>query len=170
MKHGILTAIGCVLGHLAHAQTYAAPGMPLHLQRGLPVVSALPPKPPTKSETVAQPLSPVIPRFWHAPDSVKLKAAKPFYQFTGSKLTYPANTMRAEIEGNFSARLTVMTDGSVGSVIITRREVIGDAVPLYYARGLTDLEAEIVRVMKLVRFEPGAAADTITITSRFRMQ
>jgi hypothetical protein len=144
--------------------------MRVHLQRGLPTVPAKLRNPLVKPASVAQPFSPVMPRFWHAADSLKLKAAQPFYQFTGSKLVYPTNTLRAEIEGNFSARLTVLADGSVGSVIIAKREILGDAIPLYYARGLTDLEAEIVRVMKLVRFEPGAALDTITVTSRFRMQ
>jgi hypothetical protein len=168
----LLLCVG--LGFVAKAQAtgevYAAPGMRVHLQRGLPTVPARPRNPPAKPVSDVQPFSPVVPRFWHAADSVKLKIAQPFYQFTGSKLRYPANTMRAEIAGNFSARLTVMADGSVGSVVVTRRELVGDAVPLYYARGLTDLETEIVRVMKLVRFEPGAAADTITVTSRFRMQ
>lgn len=151
-------------------EVYAAPGMRVHLQRGLPTVPARPRRPLVNPVSAAQSFSPVMPRFWHAPDSVKLKVAQPFYQFTGSKLTYPTTTLRAEIEGHFSARLTVLADGSVGSVAITKREITGDAIPLYYARGLKDLEAEIVRVMKLVRFEPGAAIDTTTVTSRFRMQ
>ena len=117
-------------------------------------------------------LSPILTRFWQLKsDTVKLIAAQPFYRFTSSKLKYPANTLRAQIEGKVYARLTVLASGTVSGVTITRREIIGEADPLYSVKGIAELDAEVVRVMKLVRFEPGSAAsDTITVTSVFQIQ
>jgi len=152
-------------------EVYAAPGMPVHLQRGIPTVPARRHLVATAAGTISKPLSPVLARFWQLPDSAKLRAVQPLHRFVSSQAKYPAATLRAQVEGRIYARLTVLADGTVSQVAITRRDFLSEPDPLTAAKGIADLDAEVTRVMKLVRFEPsGAASDTVTVTSMFRMQ
>jgi outer membrane biosynthesis protein TonB len=172
MKPLLLLCLGWSIAVRAQGTggTYSAPGMPLHLQRGTQTVPTRRQPIVTVSRSITSPSSSILTRFWHEADTAGLIAAQPFYRFTSSKLKYPANSLRAQVEGKFSARLTIGSDGAVNKVEITRRVMIGEMDPLYAAKGLAELDSEITRVMKLARFEPGVAADTVTVTSVFRIQ
>ena len=65
-------------------------------------------------------------------------------------------------------RLTVLADGTVGQAVITRRAVASysDTDSKLSALGRNDLDAEVLRMMRSVHFEPSKAeSDTITVVS-----
>lgn len=174
MKGWLLVFGVCWMGAVAKAQgsgaVYAAPGMPVHLQRGIPTIPARRHAVAPAAGAISKP-PPVLARFWQLPDTAKLRAAQPLYRFFSSQAKYPTTTLRAQVEGKIYAQLTVLADGTVSTVAITRRDFLGESDPLTAAKGIADLDAEVIRVMKLVRFAPGgAASDTVTVTTMFRMQ
>ena len=66
----------------------------------------------------------------------------------------------------------MLANGKVGAVAILRRE-LEEAVPSLNASSPAAeaaLEAEVIRVVSQMRFEPGIGTDTITITQRFRFE
>jgi hypothetical protein len=171
-----LLTLGCCWVFLsANAQgigeVHAAPGMPVHLQRGIPTVPARRHPVATAAGAIGKVPPPVLARFWQLPDTAKLRAVQPLHRFFSSQAKYPTTTLQAQVEGKIYARLTVLADGTVSAVAITRRDFLGEPDPLTAAKGIADLDAEVTRVMKLIRFEPGSAAsDTVTVTTMFRMQ
>jgi outer membrane biosynthesis protein TonB len=162
MKHGLLTAFCCGLSSLAHAQTYSAPGMPLHLQR----------RPPAAQKAAAETPHSII-RFWKLRDSAYVKAAGPFYQYLGRRFQWPSSTLKAGIEGQITVSLIVLPDGTVGGVEIAHRalkQVEGFLPDDGLEKGTAALETEAMQFMKKLRFEPAATTDTILVPLSLKIQ
>ena len=161
MRRVLLTALCCGLCRVAQAQTYSAPGMPLHLQRRLPPAS-------TKA------LQPFIsPRFWKLRDSAYVKAATPFYKYVGSGFKWPNSTFEAGIEGRVVVRLILAPDGTVVHAEIAQRDLkqaAGYIEEEGLDRGIAALEAEALQFMKKLRFESAATSDTISVPLSIKMQ
>lgn len=145
------------------SEVYAAPGMAVRLQ--CPVL------PVPRKPLAATPLSPILARFWNLPDSVMSEAARPFFQFAGSHIKYPANSLRAGVSGKISATLIVLANGAVSQVRITKRELVEEGGPGTATLGVAALDAELTRVLKALRFEPSARAkDSVSVTQAFSIQ
>ena len=143
---------------------YAAPGLPVHLQRSAP------PTLPVK-QLMTKPL--ISPRFWKLKDSAFVKAAVPFYQYVSSRFTWPSSTFKAGIEGRIVVRLLLLPDGTVGRAEIAERalqQAEGYLPEEGLQRGTAALEAEALQFMRKLRFEPAATADTITVPLSLKMQ
>ena len=175
MKAALLIVPLCAVALAAQAQgtgeVYAAPGMAVRVPRRLSPAPTQH-RPAGVLKHLVPVASPVLPRFWQKTDTAKSRAAYQLYQVTGSQLKYPANTLRAGIDGVLYVRLTIAADGTVSQADITRRELKaegGDAS--YFEKGKTDIDAEVLRVAKTLRFKPSSLAiDTVTITQRFVIQ
>lgn len=174
MKLPLLFCLGWSFAAQAQGGAYSAPGMPLHLQHGVPVV----PVRPVRKTAAAPPLSsvlkaaPVLPRFWQLTDSARKKASAQLNQFASSQAKYPHNTLHAGIDGIVYVRLTVGSDGTVTQADIIRRTLSAEGGDVTYSeKGKADLDAEVLRVARALRFQPSVtAADTVTISQRFVMQ
>ncbi|OGX85130.1 hypothetical protein BEN47_02000 [Hymenobacter lapidarius] len=114
----------------------------------------------------------MLPRFWQQTDTARRRESHQFYHFINSQLKYPGNTLRAGIDGILYVHLTIAATGAVSQAMIKRRELKAEGGEDSYAeKGYADLDAEVLRVARFLRFQPnGAATDTITIAYRFRMQ
>ena len=115
--------------------------------------------------------SPVFTRFWHQPEPGRTSAAAAYYRFQNQYVRYPSTSLRAGVGGKISARLTVLANGKVGAVVILRRE-LDKAAPFLNASSPAAeaaLEAEVIRVVSQIRFEPGTGTgtDTVTVSQRF---
>ena len=158
----------CFVSKLAAAQTYSAPGMPLHLQRSVPPAArALAGKPTEEAAGITSP------RFWKLKDSAFVKAAAPFYQYVGSQFRWPVTTFRAGIEGRIVVRLVVLPTGVVERAEVVRRELKqaeGYSKEEGLDRGTAALETEDVRFIRQLRFEPAVTVDTIAVPLTRRMQ
>ncbi|MET4073241.1 hypothetical protein [Hymenobacter sp. UYCo722] len=185
MRLLLLAALFCLAWCSAMGQNgggiYAAPGMPLHVQRGVPKsprpvkkagVSTAKRKADTANAT-APIVSPVFARFWHLAGLQGAQAGQLYYRFQQQNIRYPVTSLRAGVGGTVAARLTVLPDGRVGTVQITRR-VYDSAVASIEAPSLAAeaaLDAEFIRVVSQLKFEPAAIpADTVTVNQRFVMQ
>lgn len=154
----------CCFGSLAQAQTYSAPGMPLHLQHR---------SPPAKGASAETLQLYTSPRFWKLRDSAYVKAAVPFYQYVSSHFRWPNSTFRAGIEGRISVRLILSPDGTVDRAEIVQQalnQVEGFLKEDGLDKGIAALEAEALQFMKKLRFESAATVDTITVPLRLKMQ
>lgn len=185
MKRWLLAS--CILvGDAAKAQgngeVYAAPGMPVRVSGSVaepsrrPVPKAVPdlkPKAAASEPAFAPIISPVFPRFWHQPEPARSQGRHNYYQFQQQHSQYPATSLRAGVGGHVWALLTVRADGTVGGVRITRR-VMNEEVPSLEAPSSAAeaaLEAEVIRVVSQMRFEPsGTEPDTVTVSQRFEFQ
>lgn len=179
MKYALLFIGFSLISTLVYAQTstdgvYAAPGMSVKLPHRLSPSSparhsAAAPKPVSTRIAV---ISPILPRFWRLADTARSSAVRRLYDFASSQIKYPHNTLRAGIDGTVYARLTLSAGGTVSQASITRRELHeqgGDNT--YSEKGKAALDAEVLRVLQALRFQPsGAANDTVTTSQRFVMQ
>ena len=174
MKLPLVFCLGWSFAAQAQGGSYSAPGMPLHLQYGVPVVPAR----PVRRTAAAKPLSsvpkasPILPRFWQLTDSARKQASAQLNQFASSQAKYPSNTLRAGIDGIVYVRLTVASNGAVTQADIIRRTLSAEGGDVTYSeKGKADLDTEVLRVARALRFQPSAAgADTVTISQRFVMQ
>lgn len=154
-------------------EVYAAPGMPVRLQR--PMVAPVLKRGNTGLATAKindAITSPVFTRFWHQPEPGRTSAAAAYYRFQNQQVRYPSTSLRAGVGGKISARLTVLANGKVSAVAILRRE-LDEAVPSLNASSPAAeaaLEAEVIRVVSQIRFEPGTGTDTVTVSQRFRFE
>ena len=161
--------------------TYSAPGMPVHLQHGILIAPVRPPKrivPITKKGdgvlAASRPInSPVFLRFWHQSEPARSQATRTYYQFQQQHIKYPVTSLRAGIGGTIAARLTILPDGKVVKVTITRH-ILDEGVASIDAPSSvaeTALDAEVMRVVYQMRFEPSTIpADTVTVIQRFVFQ
>lgn len=144
---------------------YAAPGMPIRVQRKVQLTSAVPRAPL---------VSPILPRYWHLADDAKGPAAQPVYRFISGHLKYPATTLAAGISGKLYVHLTVLATGAVARAVITRRELSKEAQGEYDGPanlGEAALDKELLRVVQTLRFEASkVASDTVTIVQIFGIQ
>ena len=164
MKPKLLTAFCCGFGSLAHAQTYSAPGMPLHV----------PHRQPTAQQAAAETSqSYTAPRFWKLKDSAYVQAAVPFYAYVGRRFTWPSSTFRAGIEGQITVRLLLLPNGTVGRAAISQRalkQADGYLPEEGLERGIAALEAEALQFMRNLRFEHAATVGSISVPLSFRMR
>ena len=181
MKLALSVCLLCSFCLAAKAQAtgdmYAAPGMSVKLQRGVPVSpTRLKARPKSGTAASKAPSSPVLSRFWHQADTAvaKYRLYQLFHQTASRQLKYPQNSLRAGLEGKIYVRLTILADGSVGQAIVTRRELASwhkEEDKKLSDLGKADLDAEVLRVMRSVHFEPSKmASDTVTIASGFAIQ
>ncbi|MDO7852639.1 energy transducer TonB [Hymenobacter convexus] len=168
----------CSVAAQQRDEVYASPGMAVRVPG---VVRAPAPRPGRKTATtvVKKPLpaapaflpinSPVFRRFWHLEEPARSQAGRNYYQFQRQNVKYPATSLRAGVGGSVAALLTVLPNGKVGAVRITRRLLdatasIDGATPAAEAA----LDAEVIRVVSQMQFEPAAiSADTVTVIQRF---
>jgi hypothetical protein len=169
MKTSLLFGALWVAAEAAHGQVYAAPGMPVQLHRRKPVEETR-----TRKPVMATPItSPIFTRFWHKQQAERAAAAAPYYSFQNQQMKYPVTSLRSGIGGKITARLVVLPDGRVGKVTILRRELDEHAEGYNSATPDAEaaLEAEVVRVLSQVRFEPAATAiDTVRVVQSFKIE
>lgn len=180
MKYVLLLPAFClafsgVKAQAGSGRVFAAPGMSVKLQPGLPQPVPRKRVSPAPKPQVVRPAvnSPVLPRFWHATtDTARSSGAHQVYRFAASTTLYPPSTIRAGIDGLMYVRLTIAADGTVSQAIITRRALNdsgGDDA--YFKQARADLDAEVLRTMRGLRFKPSKAdGDTVTLTQRFVVQ
>lgn len=151
----------------AHAQ-YAAPGFPMLPQARLSVAAG-----PGRLQ------SPILPRFWHEADPVKLAAGRTqFFEFVSEHAKFPESA-RPTAEhplaplptGRLYVRVLVRPDGSVRQPPrVTRREL---ALPesSYPPAALQALDAEAQRVLGALRFvRSKSLQDSLVVPMRFIAQ
>ncbi|GAA4023569.1 hypothetical protein GCM10022409_04290 [Hymenobacter glaciei] len=161
---------------VAHAQSreviYTAPGMPLHLQRGVPVGSPQSRKPRVKQLAVDS--SQTFARFWDKPSALHQQSAQVFWQAINRETKYPSTTLRAQIEGTIYVQLIVLADGSIAKAEIIKRqlneELADNSNTKVLAKAKDDLDAEALKPLAHIRFAAGAKIDTIVVPRRFVMQ
>ena len=63
----------------------------------------------------------------------------------------------------------MLANGKVSAVAILRRELDEAALSLNASSPAAEaaLEAEVIRVVSQIRFEPGTGTDTVTVSQRF---
>ncbi|MBJ6109163.1 hypothetical protein JAO73_09085 [Hymenobacter sp. BT523] len=95
---------------------------------------------------------PLLPRFWHLADSAeRTDAAEIFQQYLQQFIQYPVLALKAGVGGVIYAMLTVLPDGRVSSISVTRRALTSGAPPIKAVRAL---DAELLRVAWQLRFKP----------------
>ncbi|MBD2721230.1 energy transducer TonB [Hymenobacter armeniacus] len=95
---------------------------------------------------------PLLPRFWHLADSAeRTDAAEIFQQFLRQFIQYPVLALKAGVGGVIYAMLTVLPDGRVSSISVTRRALTSGAPPI---KAVLALDAELLRVAWQLRFKP----------------
>ncbi|MBF9220401.1 hypothetical protein I2H31_04730 [Hymenobacter sp. BT662] len=95
--------------------------------------------------------APLLPRFWLLTDSVeRAESAAVFTQYLQHFITYPASALRAGVGGVIYALLTVLPDGRVGGISITRRDLSAGSPPI---KAVLALDAELQRVAWQLRFK-----------------
>lgn len=147
------------------SSVYAAPGMSVKVQRTIPpATKTTRPKPPI--------ISPVFARYWHQADSQQIVNKQVCMLFASRQSRFPATSLSAGVGGQVKALLTVLPDGKVSNVKIISR--VMDSNPAWPTKSTSDgadLDAEVVRVMSQLRFEPTPkASDTITVWQRFHIE
>lgn len=179
-----LTGIGTLTEAVAQqrGEVYAAPGMPVRIQGPVTAPASRParkaiPLSVNKAEAMApafQPItSPTFPRFWHEAEPVRSQAGRNYYQFQRQNIKYPVTSLRAGVGGSVAALLTVLPNGKVGVVRITRRVLDESATSIEAPTPAAEeaLDAEVIRVASQMRFEPSALSeDTVTVIQRFVFQ
>ena len=153
-------------------EVYAAPGMPVRLQRPIAPVLKRGNTGLATAKINDAITSPVFTRFWHQPEPGRTSAAAAYYRFQNQQVRYPSISLRAGVGGKISARLTVLANGKVSAVAILRRELDEAALSLNASSPAAEaaLEAEVIRVVSQIRFEPGTGTDTVTVSQRFRFE
>ncbi|WP_201982123.1 energy transducer TonB [Hymenobacter rubidus] len=95
---------------------------------------------------------PLLPRFWQLADSAeRMDATEVFSQYFRHFIQYPALALQAGVGGTLYALLTVLPDGRVGGISITRRDLGAGAPPV---KAVMALDAELQRVAWQLRFKP----------------
>ncbi|MFD2717711.1 energy transducer TonB [Hymenobacter monticola] len=113
--------------------------------------------PPRRIKPNAAPAAPVgtlplLPRFWQLADSAeRADAAEVFNQYLQQFIAYPALALQAGVGGAIYALLTVLPDGRVGGISITRRELSAGSPPI---KAVLALDAELQRVAWQLQFKP----------------
>ncbi|MDB5271214.1 MAG: hypothetical protein JWP58_4254 [Hymenobacter sp.] len=134
-------------------EMFAAPGMPVRLQHGVP----------TEVTRVKKPfLTEAMPRFWLETDSVlQLKGANQVLNAVRSRINFPRGAMVDGVNGQITVRAILSPEGIPLTPRIIRRSSTLEAVD----KKVVDLlDAETIRVVQLLRFKPKAGkADTLTI-------
>jgi len=105
---------------------------------------------------------PLLPRFWQMADSAeRTDAAEVFHYYLQHFIHYPALAFDAGLGGAIYALLTVLPDGRVSSISITRRELSSASPPV---KAVMALDAELQRVALQLRFKPAAPrADSVDV-------
>jgi outer membrane biosynthesis protein TonB len=150
--------------------SYSAPGMPLHLQHGVPVVPARSIRKTAAAERLhsVPKASPILARFWHETDSGARQAGYAQFIRTIQHLTkYPVPALRAQTEGRIFVRAIISADGIPAKIEVVKRNMTAGASE----ESLSLLDAESIRVIKSMKFEPKAnGADTVTVPMGYFIQ
>ena len=151
----------CFISSTGYAQdgraVYAAPGMQVKLQRGLPV----------EATRVRQPfLTDPLPRFWLGTDSaLQQRGQLRVWQAVRSRLRFPKAAMMEGVRGNIFVRASISPEGTPISITIVGRSATLESVN---KEALEALDTEIIRVVGLLRFAPKQGKlDTLTIPMGF---
>lgn len=155
----------CCLALCAEAQqkgsaVYAAPGMPVHLQHGLPAEAARLRKPF---------LTEAMPRFWLETDSaLQTKGLNQVLNAVRSRVSFPRAAMVDGVKGQILVRAVLSPDGVPMTPKVVRRSSTLEAVD----KKIVDLlDAETIRVVQLLRFKPKAGTpDTLTVPMSYFFQ
>ncbi|MFC6223194.1 energy transducer TonB [Hymenobacter artigasi] len=149
-------------------EVYAAPGMRVHLQRSLPAAPARSHIVPTKTGMPIPLTSPILARFWHEADSGARQAGYAQFIRTIQHLTkYPVPALRAQTEGRIFVRAIISADGIPAKIEVVKRNMTAGASE----ESLSLLDAESIRVIKSMKFEPKAnGADTVTVPMGYFVQ
>ena len=161
MKRLLFTVfLGC-LAVVVRAQgtgaVYAAPGMQVKLQRGLPA----------EVIRVRKPfLTDPLPRFWIGADSVlQLRGQQSVLQAVRSRLRFPKAAMMEGVRGSIYVRAFISPEGTPTSITVVGRSTALESVN---KEALKALDAETIRVVELLRFVPKqGSVDTLTIPMGF---
>jgi TonB family protein len=132
---------------------HVAPGMMVH--------------PPTKGRAkdvkpvVLAPPEPLLPRFWHGPGTEAQAAGlAQVYYFVRYNTRYPGPALAIRFEGKVTVRAVINAAGElVSTEIIDRHEPV-----IAQQEAANSLEAEALRVVRLMKFQPGTEArEALTI-------
>jgi hypothetical protein len=158
-----LSAVAVFVSFAAHAQgtgeMYVAPGMAVHVARPRPAA-------PPKSTELPIPLA-VLPRFWHsANDTTRTSGYAHLIDFIRYTTKYPETAKSIFFEGKVYVRAIVPPSGEpTATEIINRKKQ-----PDHYIRAAAALEAESIRVVQAMRFQPQIGrADTIVVPLIYHM-
>lgn len=153
----LLDALLCCLGMVAQAQrqgaVYAAPGMQVKLQNGLPA----------EVSRVRKPFLTVpMTRFWLETDSsLQVKGMNQVLNAVRSRVRFPKAAMIDGIKGQIVVRAILTAGGVPTTLMVVGRSSTFEAVD----KKVVDLlDAETIRVVQLLRFKPKAGRpDTLTL-------
>jgi outer membrane biosynthesis protein TonB len=165
MRKQLFTGVLGCLALCAQAQrkveaVYAAPGMPVHLQRGLPKEVPRNKKPF---------LTESMPRFWLETDSaLQLKGMNQVLNAVLSRITFPKAAMIEGVKGQILVRAILSPEGVPMMPEVVRRSSTFEAVD----KKVVDLlDAETIRVVQLLRFKPKPGTpDTLTVPMSYFFQ
>lgn len=147
-------------------------------------------KPARKIATAPAPPAPVVgkapllTRYWSLADSAeRVESAAVFSQYINHFLQYPPTALQGGIMATIHALISVLPDGRVESISVTRRDLAEPSEgtvknELATAKAVQEMDAELRRVVWQLRFKPaavqadstGTRADTVTISHRFAPQ
>lgn len=171
--------IPCLLVGLFALQT----PLPAHAQHSN-ARRPTPARPPRKIAPAPTPeaaKAPLLTRYWLLTDSTeRVESAGVFSQYINHFVQYPPTALQVGIMATIHALISVLPDGRVGSIAVTRRDLAeapeaAAKNELATAKAVQELDAELQRVVWQLRFKPatiqedstGVRADTVTISHRF---
>ena len=137
--------------------SYAAPGMPTMLQRGLPI------NPPFK---VKPWLTERLPRFWHTADSLaRQRQAKQVALALRQRVNYPKVALQCQLEAEVVVSVKLTPTGEPQLVVIRKAAF---TLPNPAPEAADALRIEAIRVAQLLRFQPYAdTADSVVFPLKF---